>query len=150
VPIGGSALILVDEASMVSMEDLADIVRYAEAQSGKVVLAGDHGQLTAVESGGGMNLLTRQLESAQLAEPVRFAAEWEGEASHPGTWVMSSGWSVSAPTVWAGTPPSPPLRLRLPAAAATRTPRPCMTCTRDRPRSAKSGTGNRRPSSPRR
>jgi conjugative relaxase-like TrwC/TraI family protein len=81
VPIGENSLILVDEASMVSMEDLADIVSYAEAHHAKVVLAGDHGQLTAVESGGGMQLVTRQLEYAQLAEPVRFAAEWEGEAS---------------------------------------------------------------------
>ena len=66
---------------MVSMEDLVDIVRYAEARGAKVVLTGDHGQLTAVESGGGMQLLTRQMEYAQLAEPVRFRAEWEGEAS---------------------------------------------------------------------
>ena len=81
VEIARGTLILVDEASMVSMEDLVDIVRYAEARGAKVVLTGDHGQLTAVESGGGMQLLTRQMEYAQLAEPVRFRAEWEGEAS---------------------------------------------------------------------
>ena len=66
---------------MAGMKDLADLVAYVEARGCKLVMAGDHGQLTAVESGGGMELVVRQLEYAQLAEAIRFTAEWEREAS---------------------------------------------------------------------
>ena len=54
---------------------------YVEARGGKLVKAGDNGQLTAVESGGGSELIDRQLEYAQLVEAIRFTAEWEREAS---------------------------------------------------------------------
>jgi len=81
IPLEPGTLVLLDEATMAGMEDLADLVAYAEACGCKVVMAGDHGQLTAVESGGGMELITRQLEYAQLVEAVRFSAEWEREAS---------------------------------------------------------------------
>ena len=36
------------------MKDLADLAAYVEDRGCKLVMAGDHGQLTAVESGGGM------------------------------------------------------------------------------------------------
>ena len=42
---------------------------------------GDDGQLTAPEGGGGLSLITRSQEHVQLAEPKRFAAEWEADAS---------------------------------------------------------------------
>jgi conjugative relaxase-like TrwC/TraI family protein len=74
-------LILLDEASMTSLQDIADIVEHAAAHGSKVLVTGDHGQLTAVEGGGGMALLARQMEHAQLAEPVRFREGWEREAS---------------------------------------------------------------------
>jgi conjugative relaxase-like TrwC/TraI family protein len=74
-------LILLDEGSMTGLEDMAAIIGLAAAGQGKVIIAGDHGQLTAVEGGGGMALLARELEHTQLAEPVRFAAAWEREAS---------------------------------------------------------------------
>jgi hypothetical protein len=45
------------------------------------VIAGDYGQLTAVESGGGMQLLADEIGYVQLAQPVRFQAEWEQDAS---------------------------------------------------------------------
>ncbi len=79
--IGPGTLLLLDEGSMTSTEDIDAITAYAAARGSKVLIAGDHGQLTAVEGGGGMALLARELEHAQLAEPVRFAAEWEQEAS---------------------------------------------------------------------
>jgi len=81
MPLAPGTLVLLDEATMAGMEDLADLVAYAEACGCKVVMAGDHGQLTAVESGGGMELITRQLEYAQLVEALRFTAGWEREAS---------------------------------------------------------------------
>jgi AAA domain len=42
---------------------------------------GDHAQLGAVEAGGGMAMLARNLGHAQLTEAVRFRSEWEGAAS---------------------------------------------------------------------
>jgi hypothetical protein len=53
--------------------DLADLISYAQARSGKVILAGDTSQLQAVENGGGMSLLADALGYARLAEPARFA-----------------------------------------------------------------------------
>jgi hypothetical protein len=81
VPIGPGTLILVDEASMISTRDLADLIRHAAACGAKVILAGDTSQLQAVESGGGMALLAATLGYVRLAEPARFAAAWERAAS---------------------------------------------------------------------
>jgi AAA domain len=50
--ISGDILLLVDESSMIPTPDLADVVALAEARSAKMVLAGDTGQLQAVENGG--------------------------------------------------------------------------------------------------
>ena len=74
-------LILMDEASMVSNPDLADVISQAAAAGAKVILAGDTQQLQAVENGGGMSLLADALGYARLAEPARFRAAWEQAAS---------------------------------------------------------------------
>ena len=74
-------LVLIDEASMVSNPDLADVVTQAAAAGAKVILAGDTQQLQAVENGGGLSLLADALGYAQLTEPVRFRAAWEQAAS---------------------------------------------------------------------
>jgi hypothetical protein len=74
-------LLVVDEASMMSTPDLLEIVRHAADHGAKVIIAGDHEQLSAVESGGGMMLLARRLGYVQLAEAVRFNARWEQDAS---------------------------------------------------------------------
>ena len=57
VRIGPGALLVIDEASMLSGPDLADLIAYAQARGAKTVLAGDVSQLQAVENGGGMSLL---------------------------------------------------------------------------------------------
>ena len=75
-------LVLMDEASMVSNPDLADVIAQAAAGGAKVILAGDTQQLQAVENGGGMSLLADALGYAQLTEPVRFRAAWE-QAGQP-------------------------------------------------------------------
>jgi ATP-dependent exoDNAse (exonuclease V) alpha subunit len=75
------SLILVDEGSMVSMAHLAALVDHAARNGCKLVLAGDQEQLAAVEGGGAMMLLAGRLGYVQLAEPVRFAAAWERDAS---------------------------------------------------------------------
>ena len=74
-------LVLMDEASMVSNPDLADVISQAAADGAKVILAGDTQQLQAVENGGGMSLLADALGYVRLAEPVRFRAAWEQAAS---------------------------------------------------------------------
>jgi hypothetical protein len=81
VGVGPGSLLLVDEASMISNPDLADLISHAEARGAKVILAGDTAQLQAVENGGGMSLLAGVLGYVQLAEPVRFRADWERAAS---------------------------------------------------------------------
>ena len=80
-PIRPGTLFVIDEGSMVSMNHLARIVDLAERHGCKVFTTGDHGQLTAVESGGGMAMLAKHLGYTQLAVPVRFTAAWERDAS---------------------------------------------------------------------
>ena len=81
VPIGPGTLLVIDEASMLSGPDLADLIAYAKARGAKIILAGDISQLQAVENGGGMSLLADALGYARLAEPVRFRHAWEQQAS---------------------------------------------------------------------
>ena len=66
---------------MIPTPDLADVVSLAEARRAKMVLAGDTGQLQAVENGGAMSLLAAELGYVQLPDPVRFRATWEQAAS---------------------------------------------------------------------
>jgi AAA domain-containing protein/TrwC relaxase len=81
VETGQRPLLLVDEASTMPGPDLADLIAYAQARDGKLILAGDTSQLQAVENGGGMSLLAGALGYARLAEPARFRAAWEQQAS---------------------------------------------------------------------
>ena len=81
VETGPGPLLLVDEASTMPGPDLADLIAYAQDRDGKLILAGDTSQLQAVENGGGMSLLADALGYARLAEPVRFRAAWEQQAS---------------------------------------------------------------------
>jgi len=74
-------LIVMDEASMFSNPDFADIVDYATWIGVKVAVALDHQQLQAVENGGGASLVTRKQGYVQLPEPVRFSEQWERSAS---------------------------------------------------------------------
>lgn len=79
--LGPDALVILDEASTTSMADLAAILSHATRSGAKLVITGDHAQLGAVQSGGGMAMLARKLGYAQLTEAVRFRNDWEGTAS---------------------------------------------------------------------
>jgi hypothetical protein len=81
MPIAEGTLLAVDEASMMTTPDLADLITLAEQHHGKVIAAGDTEQLQAVQGGGGMSLLADRLGYVRLAEPVRFRAAWERAAS---------------------------------------------------------------------
>jgi conjugative relaxase-like TrwC/TraI family protein len=75
------SLILIDEASMVTMTHLDQLTAIARAAGAKMPLAGDPAQHQAVEGGGGMAMLERRQGSLHLAEPLRFTDPWEREAS---------------------------------------------------------------------
>jgi conjugative relaxase-like TrwC/TraI family protein len=81
MPVSEGTLFAVDETSMMTSPDLADLISLAERHHGKVIIAGDTEQLQAVQNGGGMSLLADRLGYARLAEPVRFRAAWERAAS---------------------------------------------------------------------
>jgi hypothetical protein len=73
--------VLADEASMIGLPDLADIIGYVTERGAKLVLAGDLQQLQPVGNGGGLSLLASRLGALPLGTPVRFANGWEGQAS---------------------------------------------------------------------
>jgi conjugative relaxase-like TrwC/TraI family protein len=79
--LGPDALVILDEASTTSLPDLAAILRHAARSGARLVIAGDHAQLDAVQAGGGMAMLARKLGHAQLTEAMRFRSAWEGTAS---------------------------------------------------------------------
>jgi AAA domain len=81
VPVRPGTLLVIDEASAMPGPDRADLISLAGSAGGKVIAAGDTGQLQAVQNGGGMSLLADRLGYARLAEPVRFHAPWEQAAS---------------------------------------------------------------------
>ena len=81
LPVTPGSLLVLDEASMMSLADMAAIVAIACAQDCKVVVTGDHEQLSAVEGGGGMMLLAHRLGYVQLAEPQRLTHPWERDAT---------------------------------------------------------------------
>ncbi len=74
-------LLALDEASLMSLPDLAAIVGRATLHDAKVVVTGDPMQLQAIESGGGMTMLARTLGCVQLSEAGRFRHAWEAEAT---------------------------------------------------------------------
>jgi len=74
-------LLVLDEASLMSLPDLAAIAGRANLHDAKLVVTGDPMQLQAVESGGGMTMLARTLGCVQLSEAGRFRHSWEAEAT---------------------------------------------------------------------
>jgi hypothetical protein len=81
IPLRAGDLVLADEASMIGLPDLADLIGYVTGRGAKLVLAGDLQQLQPVGNGGGLSLLASRLGALQLSTPVRFAAGWEQQAS---------------------------------------------------------------------
>jgi len=74
-------VLVVDETSQVSTDDLAKIQAVASAAGARVVLVGDSAQLGAVEAAGMMRLIAETLGHWELFEVRRFGAEWERDAS---------------------------------------------------------------------
>ncbi|MGH9011053.1 MAG: ATP-dependent DNA helicase, partial [Acidimicrobiia bacterium] len=74
-------VVTVDEAAMVATADLAALVDVVEAAGAKLVLAGDHRQLGAVQAGGLFRLLVTDSRAAELHDVRRFIHAWEAKAS---------------------------------------------------------------------
>ena len=74
-------LVIVDEASLAGTPTLDAIVAQAGAAGAKVLLVGDHGQLSAVEAGGAFALLAERTRPARLTSLWRFSQPWEAAAS---------------------------------------------------------------------
>jgi hypothetical protein len=74
-------LIVIDEAAMVPTRDLQAIREHAAAAGAKILLTGDHRQLSAVGAGGAMGLVAEAGTTYELSDVRRFDAAWEGPAS---------------------------------------------------------------------
>ncbi|MGH3777967.1 MAG: MobF family relaxase [Pseudonocardiaceae bacterium] len=74
-------LIVVDESSMANTPDLVAIRQRQEAAGAKLLLTGDHRQLSAVGAGGGMSMVAATGIAYELTEVRRFTHEWEKAAS---------------------------------------------------------------------
>ena len=81
VQVEPGTLIVVDEASMVPLADLAAVIRRADRHGAKVAVTGDPLQLQAPEGGGGMDMLDRHLGHVELSEASRFRQAWEREST---------------------------------------------------------------------
>lgn len=74
-------LVIMDEASMVSTEQMAEIGRQADAAGAKLLLVGDPAQLDAVDAGGFLGLIDRTQNPSYLDQLWRFKNPWEQAAS---------------------------------------------------------------------
>ncbi|WP_225753164.1 MobF family relaxase [Actinotalea sp. Marseille-Q4924] len=74
-------LVIVDEASLASTETLDQLTAQSTAAGAKVLLVGDHAQLSAVDAGGAFNLLAERTRPAVLTSLWRFSHRWEADAT---------------------------------------------------------------------
>ncbi|MGH7749472.1 MAG: ATP-dependent DNA helicase, partial [Candidatus Dormibacteria bacterium] len=74
-------LVVVDESAMTDTPALVAIHQRVEKAGAKLLLVGDHRQLSAVGASGGMELLAAAGGRYELVEARRFTAEWERDAS---------------------------------------------------------------------
>src|SRR4029077_3344558 len=81
VPVGQEDVLVVDEASQVSTQDLARICSLALRAGARVIGVGDTRQLTAVEAGGLFSLIARRHGHWKLTEVRRFTQAWERAAA---------------------------------------------------------------------
>ena len=81
VPLHRHDVLVLDEASQLSTADLAMISESARHAGARIIATGDTAQLGAVEAGGMLALLAREVPTVQLHEVRRFQAPWEREAS---------------------------------------------------------------------
>jgi len=74
-------LIILDEASLAGTATLDALTAQATRAGAKVLLVGDHAQLSAVDAGGVFNLLAERGRPAVLTSLWRFTHRWEATAT---------------------------------------------------------------------
>ena len=74
-------LLVVDEASLAGTLALDNLRQQAVAAGAKLLLVGDHRQLTSVDAGGAFGLLAEQGRSLELRSLWRFRNRWEAGAT---------------------------------------------------------------------
>lgn len=74
-------LVIVDEASLAGTMSLDALTAQAAAAGAKLLLVGDHAQLSAVDAGGAFNLLAERANPATLTSLWRFTHQWEAHAT---------------------------------------------------------------------
>ncbi|HEY3547368.1 MAG TPA: MobF family relaxase, partial [Propionicimonas sp.] len=74
-------LMVVDEASLAGTLALDELTRQAAHAGAKLLLVGDHAQLSAVDAGGAFGLLVDRTGGAQLRTLWRFTHSWEADAT---------------------------------------------------------------------
>lgn len=72
---------VVDEAGMVSSEQMARVLKIAEDAGAKVVLVGDAMQLQPIQAGAAFRAIVERIGAAELAGVRRQREEWAREAS---------------------------------------------------------------------
>jgi len=78
--LGPSTVVVMDEAGMADTNRLAELVKATAERESKLVLVGDHAQLSAIGAGGLFTELQKQVPTAELAEVHRANHEWEQQA----------------------------------------------------------------------
>jgi len=74
------AVLVVDEAGMVSTRTCDRLLAHADAAKAKVVLVGDERQLAAIDAGGALKGLADRLGATELTEVHRQAEVWDRDA----------------------------------------------------------------------
>lgn len=74
-------LVVVDESSMVTTDQMTQIQQAADKAGAKILLTGDSEQLSAPGAGGLMRQLVAERGSFKLSKVFRFKADWEKDAS---------------------------------------------------------------------
>ena len=76
-------LVMIDEASLAGTFSLDELVSAATTAGSKILLLGDHAQMSSVEAGGAFSLLVKDRGELvpELTDIRRFNSEWEKAAS---------------------------------------------------------------------
>jgi ATP-dependent exoDNAse (exonuclease V) alpha subunit len=76
-------LVMIDESSLAGTFTLDELVRAASTAGSKILLLGDHAQMSSVEAGGAFSLLVKDRGDLvpELTDIRRFSSEWEKAAS---------------------------------------------------------------------
>ncbi|UXT82595.1 Ti-type conjugative transfer relaxase TraA [Agrobacterium tumefaciens] len=79
--IGGSDVLVIDEAGMVGSRQLARFIGEAEERGAKIVLVGDHEQLQAIGAGAPFRAIAGQIGHVELSNIRRQRHDWQRQAS---------------------------------------------------------------------